>query len=402
MFQNLKKKQKDTQTTCIQYLNSFKQTELLDLQNLVSCDYFNTDKSIVLLLKILIEKVVGKETFDNEMQLIVYDIIFECKKEKQSLNQKQKRKLHNKLNTLTRLIENYIVLDGIKDQKAYQEDLLLKKIKEKKLYGIFQRKISRSNKLLTKEQIRNKEYYYRSFIRELHVLDFQFIEGILYENKEYGLDVLNNQLDLFYILNKLNLKITMLTLEKTTKKKFDDSTFDSIASLLNLPQYINHAVIKVYNIAIEMLKTKNVESYQLLQQLLIENASLFERDDLIGFYDLMANFCIYHLQKGIFKHKEMFLLFKTMDNHNLVASDEFSLIMKLKNMVAIACKVNEFEWAKDIIEKYTPYIRMEIRDSVKHLNLGAISFYQKNYENALSHSIKVDTINTVYDKSCRF
>lgn len=401
MSQNSFKKQKFAKITCIDYLNSFKQTELLDFKNLVSCSYFNTDKSVILLLDILMQKVLGKKAFDSEMQLIVYEVIFECKVQIKNLNQKHKRRLHNKFNILTRLIEKFLVLDGIKDQKAYCEDILLKKIKEKKLFNIFERKIGKSKKTLNNTTVKDSEHYYHNFIREQNTLDYQFEESIIYDNKNYELNDLNYHLDLFYILNKLKINLSILTLEETSIKKFDVSTINALTPLFNLPQYKNHACIKVYQTAIRLLKKQSEKTYLLLRKLLIEKEPLFPKNEIVVFYDLLAHFCVDQIKKGVFKHRELFLLFKTMDQQDLVVKDDFLSEVKLKNMVAIACKTGETIWAVNLVEKYIDFIRKDIRNSVYHLNLGVTKYYQKNYDKALNHVIKVDDVNKNYNKSCR-
>lgn len=401
MPKNLFKLQRASNITCIDYLNSLEENELVDLQNIVACDYFNTDQSIVHLLNELIEKVIQKANFDDEMQLVVYEIIFKDKIEKQKLNPLQKRKLYDKLSILARLIENYFVSEGIKEQKAYYDDLLLKRLKEKNLRNIFQRKISRNKKVLADKPVKNTDYHYHNFIGYLHILDYQFEEGMFYENKDYKIDDLNYHLDIFYILHKLKINISILTLEKITEKKFDVSAFSATNTLTELPKYSNHSSIFIYKTAIILLKDQSKKAYNVLSEMLDKNDSFLLKDEIIGLYDLLAHFCVEQIRKGIFKHKDLFTLFKKMDKQDLIASNQFSLIMKLKNMVAVACKVNEFNWAKNVVEKYTTHIREEFRISVYHLNLGVIDYYQKNYKNALSHCIQVDTINTIYDKSCR-
>lgn len=401
MLKNLYKLHRSSNITCIEYLNSLKQNELADLQNIVSCNYFNTDKSIVNLLDVLIEKVIGKADFDNEKQLIVYEVIFKCTIGNKKLSEQHKRRLFDKLNILARIIENYFVSEGIKEQKAYYNDLLLKTLKEKELHNIFQRKISRNKKTLADMAVKNTDYYYQHFISDLHLLDYQFREGMFYENKDYEIDDLNYHLDAFYILQKLKAYLSILTLEKTTEKKFDISTFGALNSIINLSQYKNHPSIFVYKTAVALLTDQSEKSFKILLSALQKNTTFLIRDEIVGLYDLLAHFCVEQIKKGIFKHQDLFLLFKKMDKQNLIATNEFSLVMKLKNMVAVACKVNEFDWAKKVVEKYSQNIRKEIRANVYHLNLGAIAFYQNNCEEALSHCIKVDAININYDKSCR-
>jgi len=71
--------------------------------------------------------------------------------------------------------------------------------------------------------------------------------------------------------------------------------------------------------------------------------------------------------------------------------------VNLKSAIICACRIGEFEWANEVVEKYKSLIRKPIRESVRHYNLGVIAFYQKDYERALSHFIRTENINVDYD-----
>jgi len=97
----------------------------------------------------------------------------------------------------------------------------------------------------------------------------------------------------------------------------------------------------------------------------------------------------------------MFDLQKIMYEKNLIAEGSFVNAQQIKNIVTLACKVEEYDWAREALEYYKSYIRRQVRDSVYHFNLGTIAFYQKDYEAAYDKFVQVDKINTAYDTNAR-
>jgi len=90
-----------------------------------------------------------------------------------------------------------------------------------------------------------------------------------------------------------------------------------------------------------------------------------------------------------------------MEDKDLLKESGSIPVNKLKNLIAVACHAEEFEWGEYIIEKYRSYITKEFRDSVCYYNIGAIAFYQKDYKTAIQNFIRVERINLNYDLNCR-
>jgi len=375
MSQNLKRNEKSNTILCIELLNTFTNIELQNLQKFISCSYHNSDKSVSLLLTLLMKKVLNKSAFEDELQRITYEKIFSIKVKRRDYSKKEKRRLFDKLNKLTRLAEKFLTYEALQEHNGYFNDLLYKKLKDKKQNTLFLRHANRNKKQLEMAQIKDINFYFQAYINDYHILEYQFKEGLLYKNKEFELDKITYNLDVHYILNKLQFNQTTLHIKKTTGRRFDVSTINAISNLINLPQYRDNKHI-VLN-----LSAKN----------LLENESNKNYSNLLD-----------QIRKGVNKFRELFELYKVMDKNNLIIEADFIPILKFKNLIIVACRNNEFSWAKKILEKYLPYVRYNVRDSVLSLNQALIAFYQKDYGRALKFTIKVeDNVNVFFDKSSR-
>jgi len=78
--------------------------------------------------------------------------------------------------------------------------------------------------------------------------------------------------------------------------------------------------------------------------------------------------------------------------------------VKLKNMVAIACKLKEFDQAICWVKKYKACIHKTRRDALYSFHRGIIAFYQSDYESALGYvgDQKIKSLNDSIEVSRRF
>ncbi len=174
-----------------------------------------------------------------------------------------------------------------------------------------------------------------------------------------------------------------------------------VLMVMDLPQYSAHPLIQAYKATIELLKSKTEQAYQNLLNLLASNATVISKGDLNGFYIGAANFCSEQIRKGKFDYHDWFEILKIMEEKDLLIEGDFIPVAKLKNAVTASCRIGKFDWAISIIEKYKPFVRKPVRESVYHYNMGVVAFYQKDYSKALHHFVRVESINLSYDINVR-
>lgn len=172
--------------------------------------------------------------------------------------------------------------------------------------------------------------------------------------------------------------------------------------LLKNPIYLNNALINAYRISTHQLKTNQQSYYFQLTDLLKTDSEILPESDLRAFFIVANNFCSKKIKEGNEEYYSyMYEQFKMMDQYNLIVEENFVQVGTLKNIITIGCKVSEYDWALTMIEKYKNSIQKQYRLSVYHFNTGAIAYYQKQYDKALNHFIKVDKVNLAYNIDCR-
>lgn len=387
---------------CIALLNTFSEKELEDFGHLVTCRYFNTDIYVLDLFEVLRKSVLGKRTYDATLQTIIYQKVFpDLPSPKDVLNEKQRRTLQYKINALKSLAEQFLTLEAQKENDSYKYDLLYPKLLERRQFSLFSRHANKDKKLLEAEIAKDATYYAQRYKIEAAIMDYLHQNGRLI--KEDNLPDLNHALDLYYLLNKLSLHLTTLSLKRVSgKKEYDVNAIKTTDVLLKYPAYASQPLVLLYVANIKLFETPSHDAYLHLLVLLDEYNSAIPIRLLKHFYTTMINYCMYQINTGQLDYvQNMFDLYKITGEKNLVIVDGFIPIDRLKNMIIIACRVGEFDWAKQLLEQYRKYIRKSVREHVYRFNLGLISFHQKDYETAHEKFSQTGQVSLIYDINVR-
>ncbi len=388
----------------IQLLSVFSNDEIKGLNRFVQATYFNTDKYVIKLLDVLTKDVIGKRTFDESVQWRAYRKVFDKTPQSQeNLNEKEKKLLGAKMSALTQLAKDFLTIEALKEHKTYRSDLLLSELLKKRQFDLFQSVIKKERKKLETEQERGVAYHQHEYMIEQKTLDYLLLNRNLLAKND-NLMELNQSLDTRYLLDKLNLHLGTISIVRSFlgEKNLDFSSMKAIDNLLNLPQYEKHPLVKIYQTAIGMMQTQSHKDYISLLKLLDSDAQYIPKDNVLDFYIMATNFCAAGIRSGALEyHQYLFDLYKVMEDKDLLREGNIIPINKLKNVIAVACHVEEFEWGEYIIEKYRSYIPRDIRESVCYFNLGAILFCQRDYKKAINNLIRVERVNLNYDLNCR-
>jgi len=395
-------------TFCIEILRTFERKELENFKDFISCRYFNTDKYVIRLLEILDrKKILGKRIFDTDMRDIVRRELFEKRpiaKASETKKLKKEKALFNaKMNLLQKLAENFLAIQTMEHNEAHKYELLYHELLDRKLFRLFERHANKNRKLLRKQIIKDQEDYGQSYRTERKFYDFLALNDRFYVKD--NLSKMMHDLDIYYILNNLHIRLSALALKQTVEKKdYNFPSMEIIETLIKYPEYSKHPLIRLYVASIELKKSMSQKSYDYLLYTLDEVSSVVPTEILKDCYSTCIAHCIHGIisgDKDRDHRKNMLDLYRTMHNKNLMLDEGIILPYQLKNMVVIACKKEQFGWAKDITEYYYSYVRKPIRESVYNFNIGIIAFNQKKFDIAHDKFLKVRDIDLTYDINVR-
>ena len=383
----------------IDLLNNFSEKEIIGLSALVNCTHFNTDKYVVRLLEVLRRDVLGKGNFEGKLRYRVYEKVFSEKVSAKGWTETQRKLMSAKLTSLTRLAERFLAIEALEGNQVYRGDLLYQKLLEKRQYSLFERKMKQEKKILAAQPERDLTYHNRCDVLEKNRLDYLHQTERIY--KEDNIPDLWYHLEIKHCLEKLSFYITVLSLEIIRDNKYDTPSVPATLKLLNLPEYAQHPMLQIYKATIDLMQTQDKAVYQNLLDMLLQNVAHIPKSDLNGFCGTLTNFCIDQVRKEQFSYRDLFELYQRIEAHNLFIEGDFVSAVNFKNIIVAACRVDEFDWAETITQKYKPLIKREIQESVYRFNMGVIAFYRKDYNTAIPHFVRVDNFNADYYANCK-
>ncbi len=388
---------------CVDLLNTFSEKELKGLKEVVSCRYFNPDKYIISLLNALKKYVLGRADFTPQLQVKVYRQVFtDLPTSQETLEKKQRSHLNVKMSTLLRLAERFLVIENINKKELQKNELLYNILLGRRQISLFERRIKGDKQSLDEQKKIDENYHYRKYSIEKEQLNYLHQTGKLIAKD--NLPEVVCELDMYYLINKLSLYNTALSLQyASSKKQYNREELKlGIAPLLKHPKYAKHPIAQLFYACITLLEANDTKTYLRLLALLDKHTESVPTHLLKTFYATANVHCAGQIRLGYLEYnKKMFDLQKIMHEKNLFIEDNFIQLGQIKNMVTMACRVEEYDWARKVLEYYREFMRKEVRESVYSFNLGVIAFYEKDYETAHSKFIQVDKVNTVYDINTR-
>lgn len=387
----------------IELLENFTAKELVGLQKIVACSYFNSNHYITKLLDVLVKKIVNKRNLNEAMQLEIYPLIFEDLSSTQTiLNKKQKTRFNAKMSELTRLAETFLCIESFKNSDTKRYDLLLNVLLDRKQYRLFSKNIKKVDKL------------YDTDVTALSTFKFKFsIEGYwlryLYETgqwlKKDNLNELVKVLDLYFLTNRMDFARTSMTFQRIKPNTNYDLSIFQIFQDKIFNKYFNedYPFFILEKASLELMDQLTEDSYVLfIEQLRKYENSINNKKLIIAYYTIAQNFCSIMIKKGKLKFltKQIELL-KILDQKNLIAPENSLTHEELRSIILAGCKAGEFDWAFYMAEKYINYIDKKYSKEVKKFNSGYIAFQQKKYSEAIDFLLDVDNFHTNYDLNKR-
>jgi len=385
----------------IELLKSFTEKELTTFSKFVESAYFNEDQKLIGLLKKIKRYALKAEKFTPELQLRVYEETYSEKPLKQKeLSRKQYVFLNNKQHKLLRLAEKFLVIENLSTKKTLNQELLYKPLIDRNQNNLYKRHLKNDTKKLENETKHGIDYYAAQYKLQEATLEYLIKNGQITQKDNYN--ELQHYLDINYVLEKLKYHLAQITLKNDyVNKNYEFSALSEMASLLKKPQFAKNPLVQIYLSNINLVETQSDEAYHNLKETLRVNQNKLPAIFLRVFYIILANYCSAQIRSGNIEYfKNVFEIYKTMHQQNLLMIENLLDVILFKNVIIVACTINEFEWADTLLEEYKKII-FKIEESIYFYNKGVIAFHKKNYALAQDWFLKTENINESYEISLR-
>lgn len=237
----------------------------------------------------------------------------------------------------------------------------------------------------------NTEHY---FLESLS-LQMQYKHAVLTgvrDDGKYAIIMLQN-LEKYYIAEKLRLSCIIINNEQVFKYATAGSSISD--DFLDIAKEVNEVTAfyaKLY-LLITTNQVKIIEIVTLLERILSQFDIWMSKEIFV----ILQNYCIKHLKTGD-KDAEtiLFFLYKLQIESSLLLTNNTLSPWTFKNIVTIAFRLKEDEWAYQFMHAYKNYIPKGEQENVYNYNLANYYNRKKNYDKSLALLQGVNFTDTFY------
>lgn len=293
----------------------------------------------------------------------------------------EEKKLWNLVTEFTQLVEEYLILLDNRANDFQRKKQLTNIYGERNLYDFFEKGTKGLLSDLEASPYREMNYYLHW--AQLNEAWYFHPMKNKYDVKDTSLEDLIDSLDKYFVLAKMRFGIAAKNVERILKKQYELTFFDAMEKEKIFSE--DNILAKLYQYSFKLITEQKAEYFIEFEKLFFEHSQVlnFEGKRLLFFNGL--NYITQRLNeknkefdKKAFEWSKFGLLNNLFDENGQMNDMVFS------NIVLSGCRVNEYNWTKNFIEKNKSKLEIQIQHDVYNYNLGVLFFYQKDYDKAIS------------------
>jgi len=194
-------------------------------------------------------------------------------------------------------------------------------------------------------------------------------------------------LETFYLVEKLKLFNTLASWKKMYNLHIDLDHMDMVFSSSLDEKYRQTPAVDIYHKMTQTFLEENVgEHYFQLRKLMKNYIHLFPKQEQSAIYTTAISYCINKINKSQMDFsRETFEVYREAVEKGFTLSENEVSASDFRNIVVVALRVNEIEWASLFIEKYSGYLQPKFRHNAVQFSLARVEMYRKNYKKVLDH-----------------
>jgi len=360
------------------FFNKLSTTELKRFQIFVESAYFNKRIDVRLLFEHYL-KSNRKKTSEDLFKQVFPDQPF------------KKKDWHLLCSRLFKLGEQFLITEELNADKTRQKLLLLQAYRKKKQQTAFKSTISSAEKELSKQRLRDADFWQKRY--DLAYEYFDFVAS--HDRKSVtNLQEVNDTLNSYFITNKL--KTACLAMARWTIKKetYDIHLLEEVLDFLKKhPEFLETPSVQIYYLCYKAITgNENENWFTELRHAIELHQNKFHAAEQRDIFLLATNYCIRRLNEGkVIFIREAFELYRLSLDAGFLIEDGIISESTFGNIVTLAAKLEEYDWANWFVETYSPFLKKIFQTPLYHYSLGVLLYRTNQYDESMRQLAQVDT-----------
>ncbi len=369
-----------TDLKVFEFMSSLSTIELNRFKKFVESPYFNVNNSVIKLNELIINQLKSKSSHNYSKLEIWVRIYFDKKYDEKSIT--------NLCAELLILGESFLAIEQYLKSPLSQANDLLMSIHQKQIEGLFNSTQSKARSFLEKFQNKSSLYYLHKFNVERNIYTLlRFEESRAQKTiiEKVNINEVLDNLEIFYISEKLKYTCAYLSWNKMTKLNFSVENIDDLLIRAQQNKYNNIPPIAIYLRVFRTLTDEpNEENYLELKSLIQKHIHHFPLDEGKEIFDYALNYALRQVNNGNDKYlNESFELYKhSIELGTIYVNGELTP-WTLKNIASMAIRLKEFEWVENFIKSNSQLVKEKFRKNVINFNLANLHWHKKEFNKVL-------------------
>lgn len=366
----------------IKNLKELEKKTRLRFKTYVNSPYFNQHKKTIDLLHYLLKHIDGRP------KKLEREIVFKALFPGQAFDEQQ---VFNIMSSLKKLFHSFLAQQRYEDKKFDEDLFLLEAAYTNNQFDLLKNRAKQFDKKLKNCAFHDSTYYYTQY-RYLNTMAYY---GTQFEDRSKSgrLQQLTDNLDRFYLLEKIRHSIELTSNQILMNSQFDFSFLDEVITYYRQEEkrFIDdHSIRLYYTILMSLRDDENPSHYHDLKKTLQDDIHLYGPQEQRDLYSYANNYCVRQINKGKrdYQH-ELFDLYKEGLRTELIFSNGFLNEWNYKNITVLGCLFQEFEWTEYFLETYQSKLPKNRRENSYNYNMAHLNFSKQRYSEALDHLLLV-------------
>ncbi len=298
---------------------------------------------------------------------------------------------HLLMSRLFKLAEQFLISNELKQDEVFQKILLAKAYRKKQIPGHFESTVKNTRKLLEKTPIQNTDWLHQKL-----TIEYEYYDYIASHNRKErtNLQMVNNLLDEYFITNKLRNACLSISRKTINGEKYEIYFLNEVLEKVEkLPILLEVPSIAIYYYCYRAITEEGSEIwFTKLRAAMADHSERFEPSEKRDIILLAINYCIRQLNTGNeYFIREAFELYRLSFSEDYLLEDKIIPESTFTNMVSLAAKLKEYQWAEDFVEANQKYLNPNFQEPLYFYSLGLLNYEQGRYEKSMQSLAKVDT-----------
>ena len=377
----------------IQLVSKIPKRQFKRLQEFLESPYFNKKEELIALYHFLSN---FKFDFEHEKLTKAKAFVFVYGKQK-TYDEKEMGYI---MSQLTQLINDFLAHEQLRNDEMMKSQLLMPIYNDWDLEKSFAEILKKANKFQQKKRGKDSDYYFNQFKIYLNEAE-QFAKKQTHA-QDVALQKAIDFLDYYYIATKLQYSCAILS-RSLAAKNYQVKLIQELKNYLQNNSHENHYSIHIYHTILQtVLDSDNDIHFTKLKKLMDEHINHFEPEEATGIYTHAVNYCVRQINKGQSHYAvELLTLYKDLLKNKAIFDGNYLTQWNYTNIVSIAIRNKEFEWAENFIREYKTSLDPVFRKNAYTYNLAYLFFHQKEYDKVLELLPKVEFNDVMYGVSSR-